>query len=149
MEKRMDNSAFEISSINKKIDFLIETLISKGQAVTVGIEGSRPHIPRAGTTPSCPVQKVPHDNESPPVSGSGGKTCSLSVVSHDLGSEGIPLHEIGTSSLIQSRVKGVATPSTLNLFRYFVSFSEIQVALSSVMCRKMTSVYVEQEMAGI
>ena len=95
MEKRMDNTASEVSSLAKKIDFLIDNLISKGQLGNVGKESTIPEKETTGITPTSRLQLEPIAKAGRSVSATGARTCSVSIVSQEVPSDGHAFTELG------------------------------------------------------
>ena len=102
LEKRMGNNESQITSIHRKIDFLINTMLSKGHSRTATNVDMLPVKSTPGITPSSLVHSEPLQKPLRSVSGNGARTCSVSVVSQEIGSDGAAAMDGGTSQTIPS-----------------------------------------------
>ena len=62
-EKRFRNTETEVLTLNKKMDFFMDTLLSKAQNGTVGNEFTNPQKETAGTTHTSRAQLEPLGKE--------------------------------------------------------------------------------------
>ena len=95
MERRMDSTASKVSSLGRKIEFLIDTLLSKGQRPDVGNDSTNPDSASPGITPNSRVELEAIGKGVRSLSGNGARMGSVSVVSHEIPSDGQPFRELG------------------------------------------------------
>ncbi|KAG0595201.1 hypothetical protein M758_UG148600 [Ceratodon purpureus] len=95
MERRMDSTASKVSSLGRKIEFLIDTLLSKGQRPDVRNDSTNPDSATPGITPNSRVELEAIGKGVRSLSGNGARTGSVSVVSHEIPSDGQPFPELG------------------------------------------------------
>ena len=77
------------------MDFIINTLLSKGHQGTGGNESTHPEGETGGTCVTFPAQTETVVKAIGCVSGTAARTCSVSVLSHELGSDGHAFPELG------------------------------------------------------